>query len=443
MRRDLPFVDARPRNTLLSALGVGLLFTALLAFQEVFSGYPVHLLTKAGIYVTIAISYNLINGVTGQFSLEPNAFVAIGAYTTALLTVSPAEKAQSFIIEPIIWPLSVIQMPLLPALIIAGLVTALAAFLMGFPVFRVRGDYLAIVTLGFGEVVRVVANNLQSVTNGPLGLKGIPKWTTLWWAWGLAVVAVFVIYRLVRSSFGRALRAIRLDETAAEAMGINAFWHKMLAFTLSAFFEGIAGGLLAHLLETIDPKMFTFFLTFELLIIIVVGGLGSTTGSIIAAVGLTFISEWLRVVEEPMTISWLLGVLGVIGLVLAGTALSMIGLNRISRLRHSMTWYVGRVRRRVLLGGTAGLALAGGALAAGLILSWLGLAQREMPHNPGMRMVIFSITLILFMIFLRQGLLGQRDFSWQWLIGLPARLKRWGRPPPKQPGDPAPNEGQP
>jgi branched-chain amino acid transport system permease protein len=438
MRRDLPFVDVRPRNTLLSILALGLLATLLLALAEWSSGYTIHLLTKAGIYVTIAISYNLINGVTGQFSLEPNAFVAIGAYTTALLTLSPAEKAQSFIIEPIIWPLSVIHIPLLPALLIAGLVTALAAFLMGFPVFRVRGDYLAIVTLGFGEVVRVVANNLQSVTNGPLGLKGIPKWTTLWSAWGLAAVAVFVIFRLVRSSFGRALKAIRLDETAAEAMGINAFWHKSLAFTLSAFFEGVAGGLLGHLLTTIDPKMFTFFLTFELLIIIVVGGLGSTTGSVIAAVGLTFISEWMRVVEEPMTGAWLSGVGLTIGLGLAGAVAAVVLLAR--RRSSVRDWYLKR-RLWLLGGGALGVVLAVAALGASLLLSHWGLARREIPGLPGMRMVIFSVTLVLFMIFARQGLLGHRDFSWDWLIGLAGKLRRGGGPPGKSPAEATADEG--
>jgi len=218
-------------------------------------------------------------------------------------------------------------------------------------------------------------------------------------------------------------------------MGINAFWHKMLAFTLSAFFEGMAGGLLGHLLTTIDPKMFTFFLTFELLIIIVVGGLGSTTGSIIAAVGLTFISEWLRVVEEPMTARWLLGVGGVTGLCLAGAALAVVLLGWWPRLRPWMTWYAGRVRRWVLVGGAAGLALAAGTLVAGLFLARYGLALHEFPGNPGMRMVIFSITLVMFMIFLRQGLLGQRDFSWQWLIDLPGRIRRWIGNPRRASGD--------
>lgn len=294
--------ETRTRDTLLTVAAC-VAFSGVLWFTENHAGgYVVHMLTLAGLFVVLAVSYNLINGVTGQFSLEPNAFVACGAYVTALLTLSPMEKEASFILEPLIWPLSVIHMPLLPALIIAGLCTAFMAFVMGFPVFRVRGDYLAIVTLGFGEVVRVVANNAQSVTNGPLGLKGITHLTNLWWAWGLAAITLFVVVRLVHSSYGRALKAIREDETAAEAMGINAFWHKMLAFTVSAFFEGMAGGLLAHLITTISPSLFTFILTFNLLIIIVVGGLGSTTGAVAGALIFTFGGEWLRVVEEPMTL---------------------------------------------------------------------------------------------------------------------------------------------
>ena len=174
--------------------------------------------------------------------------------------------------------------------------------LTGFPVFRVRGDYLAIVTLGFGEVVRVLANNLQGVTNGPLGLKGLYPYTNLWWSWGVAVAATAVVAALVNSSYGRALKAIREDETAAQAMGVNTFRHLLLAYILSAFWFGVGGGLLAHLITTISPSLFTFFLTFNLLIIIVVGGLGSTTGAVLAAACFTLAGEWLRVVEEPVAL---------------------------------------------------------------------------------------------------------------------------------------------
>jgi branched-chain amino acid transport system permease protein len=173
---------------------------------------------------------------------------------------------------------------------------------MAVPVFRVRGDYLAIVTLGFGEVIQVVANNLVPLTNGPLGLKGLAPHTTIWWSWGVCLLTVFCVVRLVNSSYGRAMKAVREDEAAAEAMGIDAFWTKTLAFTFSAFFEGVAGGLLAHLITTISPSLFTFILTFNLLIIIVIGGLGSTTGAIIAAVLITWGGEFLRVFEEPITV---------------------------------------------------------------------------------------------------------------------------------------------
>jgi len=317
----------KTRDRRLTYLSVLVFFGILLLAQEYADEYQVRILNMVAIYITLAVSYNLINGVTGQFSLEPNAFVALGAYTAALLTLTASEKELSFIIDPCIWPLSVISIPFLPAVIIGGLVAAFFGFLMGFPVFRVRGDYLAIVTLGFGEVIRVVANNLQSVTNGPLGLKGIAPYTNLWWSWGLALVTLFVINRLVKSSYGRALKAIRENELAAESMGM-------------------AGALLAHLITTISPMLFTFFLTFNLLIIITIGGLGSITGSVLAAIAFAWGSELLRAVEEPMNILGLL----------------------------------------------------------------------EIPGIPGMRMVVFSIILIVVMLFARQGFMGRREFTWQWLF---------------------------
>ena len=290
------------RDRILTSLSFIGLFGFLYWAEGFATEYQIRLLNNCAIFITLAVSYNLINGVCGQFSLEPNAFVAIGAYTSALLTMSPTEKQITFIIEPLIWPLNVIALPFWLSLVAAGLVTAFLAFLMGFPVFRVRGDYLAIVTLGFGEVVRVVANNLQSITNGPLGLKGLVPYTNLWWSFGFMVLTLFFIWRLTHSSFGRAMKAIREDEVAAEAMGIRSFRYKMMAFTTSGFFEGVAGGLLAHLITTISPVFFTFFFTFNLLIIIVVGGLGSITGSVISAVLFVFGSEALRAVEEPFSL---------------------------------------------------------------------------------------------------------------------------------------------
>jgi len=343
----------RKRNQALSLAAIAVVAAILYFADSGASDYQIRILNNCAIFAALAVSYNLINGVTGQFSLGPNAFLAIGAYTSALLTMSPLEKELSFIIDPVIWPLNEIQTPFYVSLLAAGSVSALFGLLMGFPVFRVRGDYLAIVTLGFGEVVRVVANNTQSVTNGPLGLKGIEAHTDLWWTSGFALATVFFVGRLVRSSYGMALKAIRYDETAAEAIGINTFWHKMLAFIVSAFFAGIGGGLLAHLITTISPSLFTFFLTFNLLIIIVLGGLGSTTGAVLAALLVTWGGEALRFVEEPMQIGPL-----------------------------------------------------------------------DIPGIPGMRMVIFSLLLVLMMIFARQGIMGTREFSWNAVFSGIRRLQR-------------------
>jgi branched-chain amino acid transport system permease protein len=287
---------------MLNLAAVVLLFLCLAAADRWADEYQLRLLNNVAIFITLAVAYNLINGVCGQLHLGPNAFITLGAYTAALLTMTPAEKTLNFLVTPIWGPLSQLTLPFPAALLAGGLVAAAGGFLTGFPVLRVRGDYLAIVTLGFGEVVRVLANNLQGLTNGPLGLKGLAPYTNLWWSWGVAAATVAVVASLVNSSYGRALQAIREDETAARAMGVNTFRHLMLAYVLSAFCFGVGGGLLAHLITTISPSLFTFFLTFNLLIIIVVGGLGSTTGAVVAAAFFTLAGEWLRVVEEPVTI---------------------------------------------------------------------------------------------------------------------------------------------
>jgi branched-chain amino acid transport system permease protein len=290
------------RDRILTCASLGVFLGFLWYADNYFGDYSIRILNNIAIFAMLAVSYNLINGVTGQFSLGPNAFLAVGAYTSALLTLSPEEKLQTFIIDPIVWPLSEISVSFPVSLVAAGLVAALFALLMAIPVFRVRGDYLAIVTLGFGEVVQVIANNVVSITNGPLGLKGLPPYTNLWWSWGICLFSIFCIVRLVNSSYGRAMKAVREDETAAEAMAINALRTKTLAFAVSAFFQGAAGGLLAHLITTISPSLFTFMLTFNLLIMIVIGGLGSTTGAVIGAALVTWGGELLRVFEEPMTV---------------------------------------------------------------------------------------------------------------------------------------------
>jgi branched-chain amino acid transport system permease protein len=337
----------------LNVVSLVLLFGVLFLFSRYGSGYHVRILNNIAIFITLAVSYNLINGVCGLLHLGPNGFIAIGAYTSALLSMTPAEKEINFILEHAIWPIDVIQVPFVVSLLAAGVVAASFAFLISFPVLRVRGDYLAIVTLGFGEVIRVFCNAGQSVTNGPLGLKGLYPHTNLWWSWGVATLTVVVIQRLINSNYGLAMKAIREDETAARAMGVDPFRCLMLAFLISAFFSGIAGGLLAHLITTISPGLFTFFLTFNLLIMIVVGGLGSTTGAIIGAVLFAWGGEALRAVEQPMEIG-----------------------------------------------------------------------PFTIPGIPGMRMVIFSLILMLVILFARKGIMGRSELSWN---SLESKLAGWRR----------------
>ncbi|RXJ68193.1 branched-chain amino acid ABC transporter permease [Halarcobacter ebronensis] len=308
--------------------------------QNFFDEYTVRVINNVAIFIILAVSYNLINGVTGQFSLEPNGFVAIGAYVTAILTVDTEGMLYQYDIEePAQWILA-LQADFFWALLIAGAFSALLALSLSFPVFRVRGDYLAIVTLGFGFIIRILAINSPSITNGSLGINDIPEYSNLYWTGGFAIFAVLAILNIIYSKYGRAMKAVRDDEDAAIAMGVNTFKIKTLAFTTSAFFEGIGGGLLAALLTSISPDLFTFFLTFQLLIIIVLGGLGSTTGAILGTVFVMAGLEWMRFLDEPMNI---------FGFQTEGT--------------------------------------------------------------PGMRMVVFSLILIIVMLFAREGLMGKKELK--------------------------------
>ncbi len=283
-----------------------LLFIALLLYlaDGNLNTYYVRIISLIGIYGIMAVSLTLINGITGIFSLGHAGFMAIGAYTSALLTMSVQQKEMTFILDKLIWPFNSIQIPFLPATLIGGLVAAGFAFLIGWPSLRLSGDYLAITTLGFSEIIRILALNLRSVTNGALGLKGIPTYTNVWWAWGWLFATVLFIASLVNSSYGRALKAIREDRVAGESMGINVFRHQLMAFVVGGFFAGIAGSLYAHWLSTIDPRTTTIgvLLTFNALIMIVIGGLGSISGAIIGAALFAFLTEWLRFLEESIRI---------------------------------------------------------------------------------------------------------------------------------------------
>lgn len=276
----------------------------LLGFANAkFDTYQKQILSLMAIYGVMAVSLNLVNGITGVFSLGHAGFILLGAYTSALLTIPSDQKLTMFIISPPSPFILNLHADFLTATIIGGLVAAFGAFLIGFPILRLSGDYLAIASLGFSEVLRIFALNLQSITNGSLGLKGLPNYTNVWWSWGWLFVTVVFVVSLVKSSYGRALLAIRDNSIAAEAMGINVFKHTLLSFVISAFFAGVSGALYAHWLTTIDPRITTFgpILTYYVLIMVVLGGLGSISGSIVGAIIFAFLMEWLRAFEQPFT----------------------------------------------------------------------------------------------------------------------------------------------
>jgi branched-chain amino acid transport system permease protein len=184
-------------------------------------------------------------------------------------------------------------------------VAAVCAFVIAVPVLRLGDDYLGIATLGFAEIIRVVIVNATPITNGSLGIKGIPGHATLLSCYGWTLFTLIVLARLVFSNFGNVLRCIRDNEIAARVMGINVFRYKVLSFCLGAFFAGVGGALLGTHLSTIDPKMFNFLLTFNVLMFVVAGGLGSLTGSLLGATVITILLEWLRAIEEPMNLGFI------------------------------------------------------------------------------------------------------------------------------------------
>ena len=274
----------------------------LFILNRTLDDYKLRILNLCGIYVILGLSMNLINGLTGLFSLGHAGFMAVGAYTVAVLTMPIAIKEMNFFMKPMVAFLANVEWHFLPALIMAGLMAGLFGFLIGAPVLRLTDDYLAIATLGFAEIIRVVFTNTQSLTNGALGLKGIPDKTNIWWSWGIAILTILFMAFLMKGSYGKAFKAIREDEIAAQSMGINLFKHKVLSFTFGSFLAGIGGGLLAALLGTIDPNMFRITLTFNILLIVVLGGLGSIKGTTIAAIIVTVMMEGLRFLDESITI---------------------------------------------------------------------------------------------------------------------------------------------
>lgn len=340
-------------TVILGAILLGVAFVA----EANFDPYIVRILNMWMIYITMVVSFVLVYGITGQFTLAHAGLAAIGAYTVSLLTLPPEAKMMSFLLQSPHPLIANAQWPLLPALLLGGVLAAVVGFMIGAPALRLHGDYLLIVTFGFSEIIRLILINLPSFTNGAMGLKGVPYLSGLVWTTAAALLTVVLTNRLINSSYGRALKCIREDEIATEAVGVNLFRHKTLAFVFSSFFVGIAGGLFAQVLGTVDPNTFRPALTYAVMTMAILGGIRSLSGGILAAGIYTVMSELLRSVEAP----------------------------------------------RMIFG-------------------------YDFPGLPGLRQLAFSVMLVLLILFAQRGLMGGREFSWDWIR---SKLKRQT---PKQDG---------
>lgn len=250
-------------------------------------------LKKGAIYALVAVSMNLLNGFTGLFSLGQAGFMLLGAYTYGVLTIPVEQRINVY--QYFDGGIIQFTVPVAVAIVAAGIVAAIFAYLIGLPVLRLKSDYLAIATLGFAEIIRAVFqwDKLGPLTNGSNLLRSYPTFKSVIFPFVVSGICIAIIVMLINSTYGRAFKAIRDDEVAAEAMGINLAHHKRIAFTVSSFFAGISGALLAMYQTTIQASMFKSAMTYEILLIVVIGGIGSVTGSCISSFLFITCSEWL------------------------------------------------------------------------------------------------------------------------------------------------------
>lgn len=268
------------RNNLLRAVMVFSFYFAVLLLMNtgIIDSYIFLNIVSIGINIILAVSLNLITGFTGQFSLGHAAFMSIGAYASGILTAK-------------------LGMPFIVGILGAALTAALAGLLIGIPTLRLKGDYLAIATLGFGEIVRIIGLNWK-YGGGAMGLNDIPRFTTWTWLFGIIVLTLVVISNFITSYNGRAVISIREDEIASTSMGVNTSYYKVLVFSLGALFAGVAGSLYANYFYFIKPDSFGFMKSIDILVIVVMGGLGSIRGSVISAIALSLVSLSLQGIPE-------------------------------------------------------------------------------------------------------------------------------------------------
>ncbi len=381
-------------------LSVVLAFALCFGIQSLSSyldAFTFRLIAISGLYVTLAVSLNLINGITGQFSIGHAAFYQVGAYTTGFLT------NRYFQGQPLTAEIWIIVMVLA-----GGIAAGIAGVVVGLPSLRLRGDYLAIVTLGFGEIIRIVCQN-QETLGAAYGMKITPKILQPWLIWMLAIVCIAICRNLLKNAQGLAFLAVREDEVASSAMGVNTTRIKVSAFVIGSMFAGMAGALFAHYEGFISPSMFNMELSFMILTMVVLGGTGSITGSVVAALALYFIPEWIRMLKgadnQVLTFAGPLVVASLIGV-----AAFVVGARLIRDKHHG--------------GNRTKFGLYMGAVGAAVIVTFLfslplssipQLAAQRFDANQ-LRMVIFSIVLIVMMLLRPQGLFGHREFSMGMLL---------------------------
>ena len=426
---------------------VGLVFAAVMLLLVIVlentldlpSGHVLYsVLKKGAVYSLVAVSMNLLNGFTGLFSLGQAGFMLLGAYTYAILTVPTDARdavyylfggsAINFSLQEMFGALFgnsgaggavSLVLGVLLAMILGGLVAAFFAWLIGLPVLRLRSDYLAIATLGFAEIIRAVFQwqALGPVTNGANMIIRFPNFSNFnitnadgevvlylssFVPLFIATVCIILIVMLINSSYGRAFKAIREDEIAAEAMGINLAKHKMLSFCISSFFAGVGGALFAMFVNNAQAKVYTSTMTYEILLIVVIGGIGSISGSCIATFLYVACSEWwLRFLDSPIVFDSptetgrILFIVAFAAVVIAGAAL----LIRRDRRGANQTW-----KQALVL------------LVALLLLCWLAwfiiTGSLKVPlARTGFRMVVFSIIIMVVVLFFRRGIMGDKELS--------------------------------
>lgn len=358
------------RNLILSIAAVLLccLYLFILESDSVAHSYAITIIERSCIYAVAAVSMNLIIGFTGQFSLGTAGFMCIGAYITGVLTIPVEMRDQIFYLYGMASWLHDIKLPLIVTLILCAVVCAGIAALIGWPVLRLKSDYLAIATLGFSEIIRAIFgwDGLGKITNASYGVSNIPEFKSIFECVIISAVCIVIMILLVNSSYGRAFKAIRDDDVAAEAMGINLFRTKQLSFVVSSAFAGVAGGLLAVYMRSAVTSTFTVALTYNILLMVVLGGIGSISGSILGAFIVTGSQEWLRFLDREYTWSELIPGIGNTG----------FGAMNVPLLRN------------------------------------------------GFRMVVFSLLLMLVVLFWNHGLTGSKEITWDRLINGAKKLMR-------------------